>query len=120
MHTDSALAEQCAPEVAQVAWRYAPRRPNGKRVAGWEDCNITLLADDMRVSYRYLLGVLTGQRNSTLVVLQNAANYLQMPLPRLIERMERACRLKAMEIALAPDKMERRRLRSVRRAIRGC
>lgn len=97
--------------------RYYPRRPNGKRVPGWEDCNITLLADDMGVSYRYLLGVLTGRRNSTLAVLQAAANCLRITLPRLIERMEIACRAKTLEIAFAPDKAERRRARSERRAL---
>jgi len=98
--------------------RYQPNRPNGKRVSGWENLNITALAYDMGVSYRFLLGVLTGQRNSTLAMLQHAARCLRVTLPSLVEQMEYACRLKLLEAATAPSKAERRRLRSEQRAIR--
>lgn len=100
-----------------MADRYLPRRPNGKRVPGWEDVNITLLASDMEVSYRFLLGVLTGHRNTTILMLQNAASCLEISLAQLIERMERSCGLKILEVATAPGKEERRRQRSERRAI---
>jgi transcriptional regulator with XRE-family HTH domain len=101
-----------------VPQKYRPSSNRGKRVPGWEDTNITTLALDMGVSYRYLLGVLTGQRNTTLAMLQSAANCLGIGLPALVARMEQACRLKLLEAANSPGKAERRRIRNERRAIR--
>jgi hypothetical protein len=96
---------------------YAPTRPNGKRVPGWEDVNITALAADIRVSFRYLLAVLCGQRNCTLALLQQTAQALGISLVELIERMETAYRLRCLASAHPPDKGERRRLRSEARAM---
>lgn len=106
------------PEPHAAADCYRPTRPNGKRVPGWDDVNITRLASDMGISYRFLLGVLTGQRNSTLSLLQRAAQFLDMPVTQLIERMDRAARLKAIEAEQAPDKAERRRQRNEQRALK--
>ena len=96
---------------------YAPTRPNGKRVQGWEDVNITALAADIHVSFRYLLAVLCGQRNCTLALLQATAQALGITLTALIERMEAAYRLRCLAAANPPDPGEKRRLRSQRRAM---
>ncbi len=104
-----------APLAAQG--RYAPTRPNGKRVPGWEDVNITLLASDLGISFRYLLAVLCGQRNCTLALLQQASQALGITLPDLIVRMERAYNLRALAAANPRDQGEVRRQRSERRAI---
>jgi transcriptional regulator with XRE-family HTH domain len=77
-----------------VRGRYAFVRPNGRRVPGWEDTNITQLAGDIGVSLRYLLGVMCGQRNCTLALLQQVARALGITLSELTNRMEcayRAC-----------------------------
>ena len=116
METEIAAPELGLP-VTGTPGRYAPTRPNGKRVPGWEDTNVTALAQDMGVSYRYLLGVLVGSRNTTLSLLQNAAGHLGMPVSALVERLEQAQRAKLLEAASSPGKVERRRERSERRAI---
>lgn len=97
--------------------RYAPTRANGKRIPGWEDVNVTLLAQDLHISFRYLLAVLCGQRNCTLALLQQTAQALGLPLPELITRMERAYHLRIQAAANPPDPAERRRQRSERRAL---
>lgn len=101
--------------------KYKPTRRNGKRVPGWEDCNITLLAHDLGISFRYLLAVLCGQRNCTLALLQQTAQALGLPLPEVITRMERAYHLRLEAAVSPPDRLEqqaeRRRLRSERRAL---
>lgn len=102
--------------VLPAAKSYAPTRPNGKRVPGWEDVNITSLAADMGVSFRYLLGVLSGQRNCTLALLQRAALMLGMELPILVARMEKAHQMRITAAASTPDKVERRWVRNDRRA----
>ncbi len=116
MHT---IAPPAIPWGAPLAapGRYAPTRPNGKRVPGWEDINVTLLASDLGISFRYLLGVLCGQRNCTLALLQQTAQALGSPLPDLLIRMERAYNLRQLAAAHPRDKGEVRRQRSVRRAI---
>lgn len=101
-----------------VAARYAPQRPQGKRVPGWSDVNVVLLASDAGVSYRFLLAVLCGRRNSTASLLQRVANCLGIPAPQLLDRVELAKRLKILEAAQSPDKATRRRARSKLRAIR--
>lgn len=116
MHTVPAPENRWGPLVIKQPGRYEPTRPNGKRVPGWEDVNITLLASDMGVSFRYLLAVLCGQRNCTLSLLQQAAHHLGVELSVLVERIEKAYRLKLIAAASSPDKAERRRVRSERRA----
>src|ERR1700741_3804236 len=98
MHT---IAPPSAPweRVQTTQGRYAPTRPNGKRVPGWEDINVTLLASDMGVSFRYLLAVLCGQRNCTLALLQRTSIALGIELTDLITRMERAYKLRLEEAA---------------------
>lgn len=116
MHT---IAPPAVPWGAPLGTRgrYAPTRPNGKRVPGWEDTNVTLLASDLGISFRYLLAVLSGQRNCTLALLQQAAQALALPLPDLITRMERAYHLRQIAVANPPDRVEQRRQRSERRAL---
>lgn len=116
MHTITAPTDPWGPAVTATG-RYIPTRPNGKRVPGWEDVNITLLASDMGVSFRYLLAVLCGQRNCTLALLQRAARFLGVELTTLIDRMERAYKLRLVAHANTPDKGEQRRIRSERRAL---
>jgi transcriptional regulator with XRE-family HTH domain len=79
--------------------------------------NFTALARDVGVSFRYLLAVLTGQRNCTLNLLQRTAHALGITLIELLTRMEKAyhLRLEAAENKL--DKTELRQLRSKRRAL---
>ncbi len=109
----------------QVLWgapltptdRYVPNRPNGKRVPGWEDVNVSRLATDTGISFRYLLAVLCGQRNCTLALLQTISQSLGITLTDLITRMERAYKLRLEAAANPIDKSERRRERSERRAI---
>lgn len=100
-----------------VPGRYAFTRPNGRRVPGWEDTNVTKLAGDIGISLRYLLGVLCGQRNCTLALLQSVARALGITLSELTTRMERAYYLRATATELAPDKAAQRRVRSERRAL---
>src|SRR4051812_13472772 len=100
-----------------VPGRYAPNRPNGKRVPGWEDVNISHLATDTDISFRYLLAVLCGQRNCTLALLQTISQALGITLTELITRMERAYELRQVAAANPIDKGERRRERAERRAI---
>ncbi len=102
---------------SQAAGQYAPTRPNGHRVPGWEDTNITALAADVGVSFRYLLAVLCGQRNCTLALLQHTARALGITLTELITRMEKAYQLRCQAIDAKPDKSEVRRMRSERRAL---
>jgi hypothetical protein len=116
MHTIAPPDDRWGPLVGAPG-RYAPTRPNGKRVPGWEDVNITLLASDMGVSFRYLLAVLCGQRNCTLSLLQQTARTLGLELSVLISRMEKAYNMRLAAAAIAPEKGERRRVRSERRAI---
>ncbi len=71
----------------------------------------------MGVSFRYLLAVLCGQRNCTLALLQQAAQALGLELTALIDRMERAYKLRLLAAANPPDVEERRRQRSERRAL---
>jgi transcriptional regulator with XRE-family HTH domain len=104
-----------ADSPSQPQGCYLPTRPNGKRVPGWSDVNVTQLAGDIGVSFRYLLGVLSGRRNCTLNLLRQTAQALGISLTVLIERIELACALRA---GLAPvDKTERRRERSKRRVL---
>lgn len=116
MHTVDAPNDRWGPLVSQPE-RYTPTRPNGKRVPGWEDVNITLLACDMGVSFRYLLAVLCGQRNCTLSLLQKTAHALGIRVSVLVDRIEAAYKLKLIETANMPDKATVRRIRSERRAI---
>ena len=97
--------------------RYAFTRPNGRRVPGWEDTNVTQLAGDIGVSLRYLLGVLCGQRNCTLALLQRVARALGITPSELLMRMEHAFKLRSTALELAPDKAAQRRVRSERRAL---
>lgn len=117
MHTIDAPAERWGPPITAPTDRYLPSRPNGKRVPGWEDVNVTLLAADMGCSFRYLLAVLWGQRNCTLSLLQRVAKTLGIELTEVVTRMEKAHRLRMEAAAHPPDKSEKRRERSVRRAI---
>jgi transcriptional regulator with XRE-family HTH domain len=94
---------------------YAPTRPQGKRVYGWEDVNITLLAGDLGISFRHLLAVLRGQRNCTLSLLQKVAQALNIALPELITRMERSYRLNAESPAAQLTPAQRREQRRQRR-----
>lgn len=95
---------------------YVQTHLRGRRVPGWEDVNITRLAADIGVSFRYLLAVLGGQRNCTLALLQATAQALGIPLTELILRMEKAYELRVAAAEAAPGKAEKRRLRSERRA----
>lgn len=103
------------PESARFA-KYPPRI-NGKKIPGWTDVNISLLARDMGVSYRYLLAVLCGQRNCTLALLQKTAQALGIELTTLIDRMERAYNLRCLEAEKVIPKTERRKARATRRAV---
>lgn len=116
MHTIEAPPAPWGPPTAPEG-RYIPTRPNGKRVLGWEDTNITLLAGDIQVSFRYLLAVLTGQRNCTLALLQQVAAALGITLTALITRMESAYELRCKATATRVDITERRRRRSGQRAM---
>ncbi len=116
MHTIPAPVPPWGAPLSEPG-KYKPTRPNGKRIPGWEDCNVTLLAQDLHVSFRYLLAVLCGQRNCTLALLQQTAQALGLPLPELITRMERAYHLRLEAAANPPDPIERRRQRSERRAL---
>lgn len=116
MHTIAAPVPPWGAPLGEPG-RYRPTRPNGKRIPGWEDVNVTLLANDLKISFRYLLAVLCGQRNCTLALLQQTAQALGLPLPELITRMERAYQLRLQAAANPPDKAERRRQRSERRAL---
>ena len=106
--------EQPWGPVSVPEGRYSQTRLRGRRVPGWEDINVTRLAQDVGVSFRYLLAVLGGQRNCTLALLQATALALGISLPDLLTRMERAYKLRAAQ--QAPDKAEQRRLRSEKRA----
>jgi transcriptional regulator with XRE-family HTH domain len=94
---------------------YAPTRPQGKRVFGWEDVNITLLASDLGVSFRHLLAVLRGQRNCTLSLLQKVAQALNITLTELIQKMENSYRLNADAPAAQLTPAQRREQRRQRR-----
>jgi hypothetical protein len=63
-------------------------------VLGWEDTNVTQLAFDVDISFRYLLGVLTGQRNCTLALLAHVAHALGQDLATLVTRIQTAHRLR--------------------------
>jgi len=76
---------------------------------------VTLLAGEVGVSFRYLLGVLQGQRNCTLALLQRTAQALGVSLVELITRIERAYHLRAA--AVPKSKSEIRRHQSERRAL---
>lgn len=76
---------------------------------------MTLLADEIGVSFRYLLGVLQGQRNCTLALLQRTAQALGISLIDLITRMEHAYYLRAA--AVPRNKSEIRRNQTKRRAL---
>ena len=95
--------------------KFLPKRAAGKRVPGWEDVNVTRLASEIGVSFRYLLAVLCGQRNCTLALLQRTAQALGISLVALIDRMEHAYYLR---LAVVPkSKSELRRKQSERRSI---
>lgn len=87
-----------AETTFQEPGRYKPP-VNGKRVLGWADTNITLLASDLGVSYTYLLGILKGERNCTLGLLRKAAIALGLPVQELITRIERSYELNARKLA---------------------
>lgn len=97
--------------------KYAPNRPNGKRIPGWEDINVTLLAADLGISFRYLLAVLRGERNCTLALLQQTSQAIGIPITELLTRMERAYHLRQQALSNPIDKAERRRERNVRTII---
>jgi transcriptional regulator with XRE-family HTH domain len=120
VHTISAPAE---------AWRDHPPKPNqryqtrlGRRVLGWEDTNISLLATDVGVSFHYLLAVLRGERNCTLALLQRTALALGIELTELITRMEKSYRLNLEAAAKGPSakdelKKQQRQRREQRRVL---
>lgn len=109
------LPDQPWARIDVAPGRFAPTRTNGKRTPGWEDLNVTLLADEIGVSFRYLLGVLQGQRNCTLALLQRVAQALGISLNDLINRMEHAYHLRAT--AVPRNKNEIRRNQTKRRAL---
>jgi transcriptional regulator with XRE-family HTH domain len=86
-------------------------------VPGWESVNVTLLAHDLSISFRYLLAVLTGQRNCTLSLLQQVARALGITLTELINRMEAAYYARAQAQASKVSPEERRRVRNEHRAL---
>lgn len=98
----------------QPPGRYVPARPQGKRILGWEDVNVSLLAADVGVSFRHLLGALRGERNCTLSLLQRTAQLLGIDVADLIRRMERSYRLNQQAAAARPSATERRERRRQR------
>ena len=109
------LPDQPWGDIETAPGRFTPTRTNGKRVPGWEDTNVTVLADEIGVSFRYLLGVLQGQRNCTLALLQRTAQVLGISLIDLITRIESAYHLRRQIVP--KNKNDLRRHQTERRAL---
>jgi plasmid maintenance system antidote protein VapI len=73
--------------------------PQGRRVTGWEGISVTLLAEEVGVTFRYLIEILQGRRrNCTLQILDRTATALGMTVPNLMRRIERAHELWLAEL----------------------
>jgi hypothetical protein len=66
--------------------RYRPP-VQGRRTEGWEDVNVALLADDIGVSYRYVLAVLKDERNCTFSLLKKIASAFGVDPGHLVYRI---------------------------------
>jgi len=60
----------------------------GRKSEDWGDVNVALLAEDIGVSYRYVLAVLKGQRNCTFGLLKKIARALGVETGHLVHRIE--------------------------------
>jgi transcriptional regulator with XRE-family HTH domain len=92
-----------------------PVLPHGVKAPGWEDTNITRLAEDLGISFRYLLAVLKGQKNCSLSLLQSVANALGVELETLITRIRRAYQVSTARIPV-DERIQGRRRRSSEKA----
>lgn len=87
--------------------RYEHEGVRGARLPGWEEVNVHKLAKDVGVTEQHLRSALTGRKNCTISLLQKTANALNLTLPILIERIEKA------------KVLERRRRRLIQRRKQG-